>query len=382
MNRRVGLVMSNLALGGAERQAVDLARYLPTLGWEVVFLLAERRGEFIEEAESLGTPIYDLGTQHWLPKSNPAFWWNLGRTTGRIGVIARRERLSLLQSFLFWEDAVTVPAARITPGVHAVITSRFNTGDFMDGRPHYKVIQRALNPLTEAVVCNSRGVKSDAVRREGLRPSKAVVIPNGVRIDRFGHAQPASVGEQYPFLAGADCLAIVVANFKPQKRHDIFLEALAAARREAPGLKALLLGSDMGTLSDARERIVRLGLEEAVAIPGAVPDPERYLAAASLFVLTSDYEGMPNALLEAMASRLPVIATRVEGSEDLVIEGKTGLLVPRGDTGAIARALVRLAKSGAERHRMGRRARQRVERHFSPEAMAARYARLYDRLVN
>jgi glycosyltransferase involved in cell wall biosynthesis len=124
-------------------------------------------------------------------------------------------------------------------------------------------------------------------------------------------------------------------------------------------------------------RAASLGLTQQVDLLGPREDIERVLAACDLFVLSSVSEGLPNTILEAMATGLPVVSTRVGGADELVEHGRTGLLVPPSDAEAMAGALARLAAAPQERQAMGMAGRQAVERHFSLRAMTDAYEDLY-----
>lgn len=377
--RRVGFLLQNLGIGGAERQAVDLAHGLPARGWEPVFLLAEDDGPLRAEVRALGLPLHDLGARHWIAKHDPRFWINLAGVVARTCAIARRERLEVLHSFLFWQDPIAVAAARLCS--RAAVTSRFAQASFTLHRPHYRAINNAMNALADAVVCNSRGVRRDALRNERLDPRKATVIPNGVRAEAFAGVAPVRVAELFPPLGDAAPLVGMMATLRAVKRHDVFLRALAMARREHPRMKAVLVGRDDGAQAHLERLVRELRLEDAVAFAGATTQPAAWYAALDAFVLASDTEGFPNAVLEAMASGLPVVSTRVPGAEDAVADGRTGYLVPRRDPARMASALCAIAEDPQAATRMGERGRERVRRLFTPDACARRHAALYERLA-
>ena len=160
----------------------------------------------------------------------------------------------------------------------------------------------------------------------------------------------------------------------------MLLDAWREVHAAVPDASLVILGD--GAL---RERLLRqvetLGLSSSVSLPGRRQDVEECLAAADLYVSSSETEGMSNALLEALASGVPVVATRISGAEDLVVDGENGLLVPPGETGSLAAALIRLLEDDDARSRLGRAARRRIEVGFSLEAVAARYRATYERLA-
>jgi glycosyltransferase involved in cell wall biosynthesis len=173
-------------------------------------------------------------------------------------------------------------------------------------------------------------------------------------------------------------LLIVVAKLMEQKGHAFLLRALPPLQERFADLHVLLVGD--GPLRAAlAERIAGLPGAARVHLVGNRRDVGDLLAASDLFVLPSLWEGLPMALLEAMASGLPVVATRVSGSAQVVVDGESGLLVPPGDVERLSEAIATLLDDPARARRMGRAARERVERSYSARAQAARHAELYRR---
>ncbi|MBN8727800.1 MAG: glycosyltransferase [Xanthomonadales bacterium] len=242
---------------------------------------------------------------------------------------------------------------------------------------------RLVSGRFDRVLAPSRAILDALVVEEGVPAERCLAIPNGVDIDRF---RPASASERQALRADAgfpdDALLIAcVANLTPVKHHADLLEAFALVRRKCPAAHLLLAGS--GPLeADLRARAGTLGIGAAVHFLGSTEEVERTLRMADLAVLASATEGLSNALLEAQASGLAVVATRVGGNPDLVVEGQTGCLVPPRDPPALAAALLRLAGDPALRATFGAAARRRaVERH-APAAMVAAYDALYRELVD
>ncbi len=157
--------------------------------------------------------------------------------------------------------------------------------------------------------------------------------------------------------------------------------ALAARRPEWRTRLRLLLAGDGSQRAALEARVREAGADDRVWFAGARDDVPAILRGLDLFALPSLAEGISNTVLEAMASGLPVVATRVGGNAELVAEGETGLLVPAGDEAALCTALETLCTDAERRQAMGRAARTHVEQCFSLHTMAARYAGVYDTLL-
>ncbi|MEQ8819507.1 MAG: glycosyltransferase [Sumerlaeia bacterium] len=377
----VALLVSNLKTGGAERNAVDLACALPRQGIRPLVLVADESGPLEHVLRKAGVPVEFLNAERWRPKSSPAFWRNLFTTARRIRVACAAHRCAVIHAFLFWENPLAMLALRRGGFPRRLVTGRLNLGHWKAGRPHYQVIENAINLRTDAVVGNSLGVYAACHDQERFLGEKMRVIYNGIATERFRDAAPVDLGERYPALADAEAVAICVANLRPEKRHDVWLRALAEARQSAPGLKGLLAGRDSGEQGKVEALIRELGLEGAVVLAGSVDDPAPLLRAADLFLLTSDTEGLPTALAEAMAAGLPVISTPAGGVPEIVADGETGLIVPFRDAGAAAQAMVRLVRDAALRERLAAAGQEFALRRFDLDAHAAAHGRLYRALA-
>ena len=213
-------------------------------------------------------------------------------------------------------------------------------------------------------------VLGDVSRREALRagvcPQRLALIPNGVDTRQFTPAR------RQPLPGRIVCVGRLV----PVKGFDVLLDALARLPADCPGW-TLEFAGDGPERDRLAARAAELGLGSRVTFCGLQQDVAPLLARAALFVLPSRYEGMPNALLEAMASGCAVIATRVGAVADMLQHDRNGLLVPPGDADALARQLHRLLCAPQEACRLGNAAAATAGETYALEHVAARYARLY-----
>ncbi len=236
---------------------------------------------------------------------------------------------------------------------------------------------RALSRRADHILALSQGMAASLHDAWGYPASRLEVIPNGVDMARF---QPDPASAKPPPLAGREPVVVSVGRLVPAKRYDLLIEAWARVSPKFAHGHLVILGE--GPLRRELEaQVERLGLSDRVSLPGEVPAVERWLSAADVYVSSSDTEGMSNAILEALASALPVIATRVSGSTDLIQHGQQGLLVERGSVDGLAGGILRLLEDAGERRRLGRNARGRIQQSFSLEAVARRYRQTYDRLL-
>jgi glycosyltransferase involved in cell wall biosynthesis len=286
----------------------------------------------------------------------------------------QRARPSVFHAHLSWPFAAKYAlAAAILARVPAIVMtvqlipdSRTRRTTAIQGR------------LIAARVGRCIAVSQDIARRlaDGLhwRADKIEVIHNAVQTERFGRpAEPALRAS----LAGGDSpIVLSVARLDPQKGHDVLIRAVA----DTPGVMLVLAGE--GPERERLETLVsELGLRTRVLFLGRRSDVPELLAVSDVFVLPSLFEGSSLAVLEAMAAMRPVVATAIGGTDELIVHGESGLLVPPADPRALATVLRRVLADRRLRTRLGQKARDRVEQRFSAAAMAERVAHVYEELL-
>ncbi len=251
---------------------------------------------------------------------------------------------------------------------------------FADGHwfpPRRRIASRALSLVTDRLFAVCRDAAQRFAGLVGIPPERFDVLYNGVDCRRFAPSEQRAGLRRALGFADDELVILTVASLTPVKGHARLLEAaaqvLAGTRRR---LRFLWLGEG-AERERLQARIGALGLGRQVQLPGGSDRVSQQLAAADLFVLPSELEAMSNAILEAMASGLPVVAHAVGGNRELVDHEHSGLLCPAGDAAALAGAIGRLVRNDAERRAMGAAARRRAEQIFSLDAMLVRYADFY-----
>jgi glycosyltransferase involved in cell wall biosynthesis len=219
-------------------------------------------------------------------------------------------------------------------------------------------------------VVNSAEVRDYVARHYRADPRRITVIHNGVDTERFRPAESPVAGPPTVVTAG---------RLVRQKNLLLFVEAAAALRRRVPQVRFRVIGG--GPLGAAVAEASRnAGLDGVLDLMGERSDPERHYRSAALFWLTSDWEGLPNVVLEAMASGLPVVMTDVGGARELVTSGREGFVVPPRDAGAIVAASVPLLEDPVKRAAFAEAARQRALQ-FSLERMVSATESVYAQVL-
>lgn len=381
--RNVALVIGQLQLGGAERQLYELAIRLDRTRFDpLVVCLSGVTEPFAGRLESRGIPV------EVIPRAGH---FEIGRVRALAGILRRRE-IDLAHSFLLAANAY-VYASRC----YLALTGR--------RRPRFIASSRVCSPAVgagtmalhrrafraaSAVIANSRIVGDHTRRMYGLSEGRIRVIHNGLPLEDYSPPPGDPRGEE-PIRSAARrelevpegaILVGTLARLSPQKNLDLFLdlaERLAPRPADAAAVRFVLVGTGPSE-GELKARASARGLDDRVRFAGARQDVYRVLTAIDIFVLTSRFEGLPNAIMEAMAAGRPVVATRSGGTEELVTDGETGYLVA-GDTAELADRVSRLASDAGLRAAMGRRGRARIETSFAVETMVFRTMSLYDEVL-
>jgi glycosyltransferase involved in cell wall biosynthesis len=361
---RVLFVIGTLERGGAEGQLVLLARRLAENGWRVGVLCLSAAGALAELLEAGGVEVTVFTFGDGRPILHPIRtlrWFSAVRDT------VRERAPDVVHTYLYWGNLVGVWAAR-GAGVPVTIASQRSLRETSGAKLHLRPWERWTMRNADAWVCNSNAVLTDAVR-SGVEPSKAIVIVNGVHLPEAVSPPPA------------DGPVVCIANLIAYKGHDALLGAFANAVRTAPSPALRLLVAGCGPEEDQlRRRAERLDIDRSVSFVGSTGNVSTLLDSCAFTVLASTSEGMPNAVLESLAHGRAVVATAVGGTTE-ILKGGGGILVPPGDAGALADAIVALWSDPARRSDLGADGRRNVRESFAVDAMVEATTDLYVRLL-
>ncbi len=353
-------------IGGAERQFVERLRRHPR-GFRAVVGCLEASGPMLEQVRALG----------YEPQVFPLFGSMMRPNTavqiGRMAALIRSEGIKLVHGTDFNTNLLGLIAARFA-GAKAIV-SRVDLGHLRSGFGKWHREAEKLNArLADVVVVNADAVKEVCIRDEGVKPGSVMVVRNGLDLGRFDGlaGQPL----QAPLPEGP--LVAVIGNLWPVKGHRTLVEAVAQLPAELHGFRFVCAGE--GPERDfLAQRIAELGLQGRVVLLGHRLDVPAILARAQAACLCSSAEGLSNALMEAMAARLPIVATDVGGNPELVRDN--GLLVRYGDAAALAAKLTELLRSPERAPAMGQRGRRRIEQELTLDRMAEGHGELYRRAL-
>jgi len=372
--RKVWYVIGSLDNGGSERQLLGLAARLAAEGYEPRIICLMDEGPLAGQAHRNGVAVEALGLKRMNGWRAPCgLLANLVKL-GDFFLRLRREKPDIVHAYLYHSRVLALPLAALA-GVPLRITAL--RGLYHPKNAALRALEDLANRCAHAVIANSRAALESAAEHENLREAEGRVIYNGIESSCFQGLDRAAAREDRGW-APDDAVLISVANLIPYKGHEMLLRGAALVLRDHPSARFILVGNDHTGIRGRLEALAaELSIAERVEFHEGVTDVAPWLAAADISLLCSTEEGLPNALLESMAAGLPVVATAVGGSRELVREGQTGYLVPSGDHRALAQAIGRLLASPARCAEFGRAARETVEREYSWERMVGETLEAY-----
>jgi len=365
---RIAFVVDNREFGGYERAVLQLAGGLPRARFETA-VVCTPGGELVEQLHDLGVPVLGLGPDE----------------EGRI-----RAALNLARELRSYRpDVVHVHGAGALIGVLAaklarvpVIASSGGVGSRYDAGwrigPQQMLEQAARRVVDKFIVLN-RSAGEELAKRYRVSPSKVVVIPNGVGLERYDPARPRN-GAWRARLGIHDGAKIVggIGRLVPEKGFRELVRAFAA---ESFRDVWLVIAGDGPDWEELHALVDVFDLRDRVLLPGFVDDVPGFLADLDVFVLPSLAEEHPVVLLEAMAMACPVVATEIAGVGDTIADGVDGMLVVAGDVPSLAVAIGALLRDPTAARRLGRNARRKIEQEYTVEKMLRRTAVLYEELL-
>lgn len=366
--KRVMFVITGLDYGGAETQVVNLAIRLRARGWEVSIVSMLSPEAYAQELESAQIPLWTLNMHRGV--ANPL-------ALLRAAALIRKWRPQIVHSHMVHAN-LFARVVRLAGWFPVQISTAHSTDE--GGRVR-ELVYRLTDPLCDLTTNVSNAAVERYIRVGAVPKRKIRFMPNGVDAGKFAPNSVARAKKRGELGLSSQFVWLAVGRFDPVKDHETMIRAFSLADAKFPGISLLLAGQ--GPLESAAKELA-LGLTESgrVRFLGVRQDVADLMAAADGYLMSSRWEGMPMVLLEAQSAGLPVVATDVGGNKEVVLNGRTGFLVPPGDAAALAASMEKtMSLSAKERELMGQVARRHVEECFGMDRVVDLWEDLYERLL-
>lgn len=352
-------------LGGQENCLLGFARYIERTKFEPVLCCLAKRGWLNEEAERLGVKTYafDIASGSDYPKG-----------TIRLLRFVRELKPDIIHTQLRFASLLGGLAGRLSYKA-AIISTRTYTEYF--GK--YRFLDYLSSRLSDIVVAVSGSARDIVIHKERIPCNKVRLIYNGIDLESFRFLSTQDIlTNRRSFGLDGCCTVGMVSNLHPIKGHSVLIEAFAKIVRNARlRVKLVIIGKGV-LLDELRQVCQRLGVENDVVFTGFIPDLSFAMSLIDIFAHPSINEGMSIVMMEAMAFGKPLVATRVGGTPELVIDKQTGFLVPPQDSEALSEALIRLIDDRDLACKMGQNAQERIRDNFTIQKTVRDYERLYE----
>lgn len=349
---RIVHVTLGLEVGGQEKLLVEFARHADRERFDLLFVALGCHGPVADEIETLGCPVSALAEK---PGLRPGI-------VLRLATLFRQLKPDVIHTHDIKPMLYAAPAARLARLRPLIHTKHYGTVPQLSQRQ--VMLGNLAGRLVDAFVCVSKDGARQTIK-EGLSAERVRVIHNGIDLARFPSLGPNPDGP-----------VVTVARLSPEKDVANLLRAASMVAPRCPDF-CLVVAGNGPCRADLEQLRDELGLRKIVEFLGEVRDVPALLARSRLFVLASRTEGISLTLLEAMASGLPVVATRVGGNPEVVVDGETGRLVPACNPAALAEAILAGLSDAEAGRRMGLLGRRRAEEYFDIRRMVASYESLY-----
>ncbi len=369
-NPNIVLVIDSLLKGGAESQLVMLAVELHRRGKHCEVFALRAVGELLQTLEDQGVSVHNGGFSEGRDRVA------LLRGAWKLWNCIYKSRPCVVHTFLPLSNFIGSFIAR-SAGASVVITSRRGLGIHQETDSRWKYLDRISDLLSTIISVNSRAVGKDAIQRDNVSKKDIICIYNGIDLTRF-----SSTAIQRDFmreslgLSSTEFAWVKVANLAEYKGHVDLLKAFAKIVNNYSA-RLFLVGRDLGAQQSIEDIVAKYCLEGKVVFLGNRNDVPQILAAMDGYVMASHSEGFSNAILEAMAAGLPIVATNVGGNAEALQNGDLGILVKSHDPEALGTAMQDVMQNKTLRKNLAEAAKVAAFEKYSVDAMVDSYSKLY-----
>jgi glycosyltransferase involved in cell wall biosynthesis len=365
-------IYQNSNIGGIQQQLLSVLKSYDKEVFNPIFCCFRHKGEIGKEIERMGIEVIAFNRPRY-------YKFSIGIDIVRdLYRLIKQKNIQVARSHRYHANLYGRVAARLADV--PVIVSSVHDNYRMDKRLKRRIINHILSKISDKIIAVSESIKKDIVIYDKIDTSKILVIPNSVDIERFNpEGNFANIKEEF-LIKNNDIVIGFVGRIVPAKGLEYLIDTLSYLKEEFRNIKLLIIGE--GSLVDGlKEKSKENNVNDSVIFTGRRRDIHDILSCIDIFVMPSIAEGLPNALLEAMAMAKPIVATEVGGIPEVIKNGINGLLVPPRNAESITTAIKTLLADMHLTTKMGQRARNYVEENLSIQATVRKWESLYISLL-
>lgn len=366
--KAISFLTTGLNYGGAETQLFHLATCLKKRGWNVIVISMVKPMAYVSQFEKRGIKVYSLEMSRGVPDPRGLF---------RLIKILRREKPQILHCHMVHANLLG-RISRIFVKTPVLICTAHNINE---GGHHRELAYRMTDFLCDLTTQVSQAGMEWYIRVGAVPQSKIRFLPNGIDINHFRANLEDRRRLRQELKLDNKFVWIAVGRLEEAKDYPNMLNAFSKVLLKKEDVVLIIAGQ--GSLMEKSKYLTKeLGIDEHVYFLGIREDVDELMNAADAYVMSSAWEGMPMVLLEASAVGLPIVATNVGGNREIVINGKSGFLVPAKNSDALAQAMIKIMELPSEkRHYMGVYGRQYIEENYSLDKVVDKWEELYIELL-
>ncbi|MFH0839972.1 MAG: glycosyltransferase [Candidatus Omnitrophota bacterium] len=364
---KIAHLITDLDIGGAELMLLKVLRNSDKELYDHLVISLKSRGKVAQGIESLGISVISLNMR----------WYNSPLCFFRLCGVLKKKKPDIVHNYLFHAEMAGRICGRMA-GVPAIVSSLRSV---KVGGAFREALLRITDGLVDGVTAVSKKVALEHVRKRTTKENKIKVVYNGLEFDNRKAGNNKDELRKKAGIVPGDFLIMSVGNLRPVKGYSFIFDAVKALQKKGEDVKLVIVGD--GSYKKTLEAdLANKGISDKVVFAGEREDVSDFLSMADAFVMASLWEGMPNALLEAMLAGLPVITTKVGGIPEVVCDNENGILVEPKDGRALAEAIERIIKNEVLRKRLGENAKSYIKENFDIKRTVAETEKLYGELLS
>jgi glycosyltransferase involved in cell wall biosynthesis len=367
-HRSIIFLTTGLNYGGAETQLYQLAIRLKARGWSTKVISMLPPEAYVKELTEAGISVLSLNMRRGIADPRAIF---------KLATILRYERPQILHAHMVHANLLA-RTSRLLVHMPVVICTAHSVDE---GGKLREIAYRLTDPLCDLTTQVSQAGLARYVQVGAVPPRKIRFVPNGIELEHFNLMPGGRERLRADLGLPESFIWLAVGRFEKAKDYPVLLQAFAQVQQQQPEVRLYIVGQ--GTLKQNMVELAdALKISQAVQFLGIRRDVANLMRAADGYVMSSAWEGLPMVLLEASASGLPIVATRVGGIPEIVIDGQTGFLVPPQNPPALAQAMLKMmALPTGVRQAMGIQGRIYTQEHYGFDKILDEWEKIYENLI-